>query len=123
MLTRPATVNTPASALTLRQRQIVLLICDGLTAKEMAARLDISSKTVEFHKQEICKKLGLEARQSNITRNDLFRAGGVLLSLSSFGVVQGITLDRRPLNQSPLTGRIHTDCVATVRSEVVQAAW
>ena len=57
--TRPATVNTPASALTLRQRQIVLLICDGLTAKDIAARLDISPKTVEFHKHGIHKKFGL----------------------------------------------------------------
>ena len=43
-----------------RQLQVLLLICDGLTGKEIAQRLGISPKTVEFHRAGICKRLGLK---------------------------------------------------------------
>ena len=42
-----------------RQREVLLLIAAGSTAKEIAIQLDISTKTVDFHKIEIKKKLGL----------------------------------------------------------------
>jgi DNA-binding CsgD family transcriptional regulator len=50
----------PPVALPKRQLQVLLLICDGLTGKEIAQRLGISPKTVEFHRAGICKRLGLK---------------------------------------------------------------
>ena len=50
----------PAStpSLTERQRQVLNLIAQDLSAKEIADRLGISFKTVEFHKALIRKRLG-----------------------------------------------------------------
>ena len=53
-------VSGPPPVLSEREMQVLLLICDGLTAKEIAQRLGISPKTVEFHKTGIYKRLGLK---------------------------------------------------------------
>lgn len=45
--------------LTARQRQVLQLMAEGKAVKEIAALLNISSKTVEFHKSDIKDKLGL----------------------------------------------------------------
>jgi len=47
----------PVSKLTLRQREILRLLADGLSAKVIAARLDISPRTVEFHKYSMMETL------------------------------------------------------------------
>ena len=44
--------------LTDREIQVVQLVADGCTTKEIAARLQISSKTVDFHRRRIMLKLG-----------------------------------------------------------------
>ena len=44
--------------LTLRQREIVMLLVQGMTANQIAKKLNISIKTVEFHKANITRKLG-----------------------------------------------------------------
>ena len=43
----------PPVALSERQMQVLLLLCDGLTGKEIAQRLGITRKTVDFHKAEL----------------------------------------------------------------------
>jgi DNA-binding NarL/FixJ family response regulator len=45
--------------LTPRQREIAQLLAEGRSAKEIASILDISIRTVHFHKYEIMKELGL----------------------------------------------------------------
>jgi DNA-binding NarL/FixJ family response regulator len=45
--------------LTDRQRQIVILLSQGATARQIAQQLNISIKTVEFHKANITRKLGV----------------------------------------------------------------
>lgn len=45
--------------LTARQRQILALVAQGLSGKEIASRLGISPKTVEFHKAGIAERLGV----------------------------------------------------------------
>jgi DNA-binding NarL/FixJ family response regulator len=45
--------------LTLRQREILQLLAEGRSAKEMAATLGISSRTVEFHKYQMMQSLGI----------------------------------------------------------------
>lgn len=43
--------------LTQRQKQIVTLMAEDLTSKEIGFRLEISAKTVEFHKDHIKRRL------------------------------------------------------------------
>jgi DNA-binding NarL/FixJ family response regulator len=50
----------PVETLTLRQREILRLLVDGLTAKQIASQLAISSRTVEFHKYRMVELLGLK---------------------------------------------------------------
>lgn len=47
------------SALTPRQREVLQLVAEGKTVKEIAALLHISPKTVEFHKAQIMQQLSL----------------------------------------------------------------
>ena len=56
----PSEVQDPVATLTLRQREILRLLVDGLTAKQIASRLDISARTVEFHKYRMLESLGLK---------------------------------------------------------------
>ena len=59
----PATSAVPADlfpqVLTGRQRQVLQLVAEGKSAKEMAYILNISTKTIEFHKAAIMDQLGL----------------------------------------------------------------
>jgi len=49
----------PGPALTARQREVLQLIAEGCTAKEIANVLKLSVKTAVFHKMAIMDKLGL----------------------------------------------------------------
>jgi DNA-binding NarL/FixJ family response regulator len=51
-----------ALRMTPRQRQVVYLICDGMTNKEIAERLRISLFTVKSHVHNILEKLALHTR-------------------------------------------------------------
>ena len=53
--------DDPVSKLTLRQREILRLLVDGHSAKAIAARLDISPRTVEFHKYSMMETLGISS--------------------------------------------------------------
>ena len=50
-----------STRLTERQREIVQLLAEGKSAKDIAELLCISSRTVEFHKYRIMKDLGLKS--------------------------------------------------------------
>jgi DNA-binding NarL/FixJ family response regulator len=52
----------PAKELSERETEVLRLIAWGYSNKEIAARLDISVKTVEAHKANTMKKLGLKSR-------------------------------------------------------------
>lgn len=45
--------------LTPREREVLQLLAEGRSVKEIAAVLDISPRTVEFHKYNVMEKLGL----------------------------------------------------------------
>ena len=49
----------PVAALTPRQREILQLLAEGRAVKEIASRLAISSRTVEFHKYQMMETLGI----------------------------------------------------------------
>ncbi len=53
-------VKTDLNLLSKRELDIVKLIREGLSSKEIAVRLDISLKTVEVHRYNILKKLNLK---------------------------------------------------------------
>ncbi len=55
------------SDLTQRQRQILVMLANGSSTKSIAKDLNISMKTVEFHKANITRKLGVR------TTSDLIR--------------------------------------------------
>ena len=57
----PGQVVDQAASLTLRQREILRLLAEGLSAKQMAQKLDISQRTVEFHKYRMMETLGAKS--------------------------------------------------------------
>jgi DNA-binding NarL/FixJ family response regulator len=54
---RPADSETPRSRLTPRQREIVQLLAEGKSSKEVAVALNLSVKTVETHRANIMRRL------------------------------------------------------------------
>jgi DNA-binding NarL/FixJ family response regulator len=55
----PQTARDPVVSLTPRQREVLQLLAEGQSAKEIAASLSISARTVEFHKYQLMETLGL----------------------------------------------------------------
>jgi DNA-binding NarL/FixJ family response regulator len=51
--------HTKGSRLTLRQRQVLRLVAEGRSMKEVAAELGLSRRTAESHKYQIMQSLGL----------------------------------------------------------------
>ena len=59
-LRTPQTRNhEPFSLLSAREREVLHLIAEGMSAKEVAAELEISTKTVEAHRTSLMRKLGV----------------------------------------------------------------
>jgi len=52
--------DTQKLTLTPRQREVLQLVIDGCTMKEIATRLGISTRTAETHKYEMMEGLGVE---------------------------------------------------------------
>lgn len=57
----PEKVRSPVALLSPRQREILQLLAEGRSAKEIGAALGISARTVEFHKYQMMESLGLRA--------------------------------------------------------------
>jgi DNA-binding NarL/FixJ family response regulator len=55
----PQQAGDPAASLTPRQREVLQLLAEGRSAKEIASTLAISTRTVEFHKYQMMETLGL----------------------------------------------------------------
>ena len=55
-------VVAPADGLTSREREVALLVSDGLRSREVAERLGIASQTVKSHLKTIFDKLGVRNR-------------------------------------------------------------
>ncbi|WP_159622525.1 response regulator transcription factor [Ruania rhizosphaerae] len=74
---RPVTREDPRyDALTLRERQVLALITEGLTNRQIGARLGLAEKTVKNYATSLFLKLGFERRTQAV----------------AFGVQQGETL-------------------------------
>jgi DNA-binding NarL/FixJ family response regulator len=57
----PGQAGDPIASLTPRQREVLQLLAEGRSAKEIGASLGISARTVEFHKYQMMEKLGLHS--------------------------------------------------------------
>jgi two-component system response regulator NreC len=58
----------PHETLTTREREVLQLVAEGNTSPEIAARLHISPRTVENHRANLMRKLGLQ-NQSELVRH------------------------------------------------------
>ncbi|TVQ62849.1 MAG: DNA-binding response regulator [Phycisphaerales bacterium] len=72
------TGTPPADTLTPREREVLQLIAEGLTSKEIGARLGIALKTIETHRTNLIRKLDLHTI-ADLTRYAI-REGLVSLS-------------------------------------------
>ncbi|MEP4078356.1 response regulator [Haloferula sp.] len=63
-LTKPS----PKVSLTPREQEILGLIVEGLTAKEIAEKLDVSVHTTDTHTRHLFKKLGVHSRAAAVAR-------------------------------------------------------
>jgi DNA-binding NarL/FixJ family response regulator len=68
-----SSILTPAPALSPRQREVLRLVAEGCSAKEVAQRLQIKVKTAQFHKTNIMTKLGVHTT-AELTRYALGHA-------------------------------------------------
>jgi DNA-binding NarL/FixJ family response regulator len=59
LLRRVRGERSPSTELTSRQREVLQLLAEGRSAKEAAAVLNVSSRTIEFHKYRLMKQLGV----------------------------------------------------------------
>ena len=57
----PTRPSDPVDLLTHRQREILQLFAEGCSTKAMASRLDISTRTVEYHKYQMMDSLKLQS--------------------------------------------------------------
>jgi DNA-binding NarL/FixJ family response regulator len=55
----PEKAGDPVASLTPRQREILQLLAEGRSAKEVGAALGVSARTVEFHKYQMMERLDL----------------------------------------------------------------
>src|ERR1039457_5976550 len=81
------------SELTPRQREVLQLLAEGKSLKEVAAFLNVSIKTIEFHKYRIMRRLGIHTN-AEMTKHavrlgvsDLYGGLGVLLVPYSLRVI------------------------------------
>lgn len=72
------TVKNPVAALTPRQREVLQLIGEGKGTKEIAALLNVSVKTIDFHKTRLMQQLDIH------TTAELIR----------YAITQGLACDR-----------------------------
>ena len=50
-------------SLSLREKQVAALICQGFTSRQIAARLVLSPETIKTHVRHILRKFGLRTRR------------------------------------------------------------
>jgi DNA-binding NarL/FixJ family response regulator len=58
-LSRSGINQTTVNPLTSRESEVLALIADGKSGKQVAALLNIAPKTAEHHRSHLCKKLGV----------------------------------------------------------------
>jgi DNA-binding NarL/FixJ family response regulator len=62
----------PKNILTTRQQEIALLICKGMTNKQIASQLGVSEGTVKLHVHSIFARLGVKNRIAILLRGSSY---------------------------------------------------
>jgi RNA polymerase sigma factor (sigma-70 family) len=62
--------------LTAREREILDLVIEGMSTKEMARRLEISPRTVEVHRSRIMRKMDMKTLRDTLRIVLVLRSGG-----------------------------------------------
>ncbi len=57
-----ASLHGPANSLSKRERQVLIMVAQGYTNRQIAERLELSVKSVESYRARVQEKLGLETR-------------------------------------------------------------
>lgn len=57
-----ARIDDPYDTLTRREREIIQLAAEGLSNPQVAEKLSLSARTVEMHRSNLMKKLGLKSQ-------------------------------------------------------------
>lgn len=73
-----AQMKTTYDALTTREREVLKLLAEGLSTKEVAVKLSISAKTADVHKSNLMRKLNIHDRAELVKfaiRNKLIKIG------------------------------------------------
>jgi len=60
-------IKNSFNSLTKREQEVLLLLSKGFTNKEIATRLEIKNRTVEFHTSNILSKLGVSTRTQAVS--------------------------------------------------------
>jgi two-component system nitrate/nitrite response regulator NarL len=55
-------IAKPFSELSDRERQVIALVCDGLSNKEIAEKLGVAEGTIKCHLHAIYEELGVQSR-------------------------------------------------------------
>lgn len=55
-------IAEPFSKLSNREQQVITLVCDGLSNKEIARKLSVTEGTVKIHLHKIYERLGVRSR-------------------------------------------------------------
>ena len=55
-------IAEPLSELSIREQQVITLLCDGLSNKDIAAKLGVTEGTVKAHLHSIFEQLGVQSR-------------------------------------------------------------
>jgi DNA-binding NarL/FixJ family response regulator len=61
-------ISEVASTITAREREVLALISEGLSTRQVASRLNLSPKTVETHIGKLYRKLGARTRVQALSR-------------------------------------------------------
>lgn len=64
----PAGVGRAPATLTMREREVLRAVCEGMSNREIAHRLDVSVRTVKFHVSNVLTKLKVRSRTQLIAR-------------------------------------------------------
>jgi DNA-binding NarL/FixJ family response regulator len=65
---QPPSVASERDELTPRENEVLALLAEGLSNKEIASRLDISDHTAKFHVNSILQKMGAQKRVEAVVR-------------------------------------------------------
>lgn len=68
ILTRHRQIEAQSAQITSREREVLRMLADGVSTREMAARLGVSYTTVRAHVYHLVKKLGAHSRLGAVAK-------------------------------------------------------